>query len=60
MEKTETEAARAARRLREERELDLGREDLFALILSGLVTILPVVLLILRAIFAVVYLFFLR
>ena len=46
--------------LREERELGLGREDLFALILSGLVTILPVVLLILLAIFAVVYLFFLR
>ena len=46
--------------LREERELDLGKEDMFALIFSGLMTILPVVLGILLAIFAVVYLFFLR
>ena len=46
--------------LREERVLGLGKEDMFALILSGLITILPVVLLILAAIFAVVYLFFLR
>ena len=46
--------------LREEQELGLGKEDMFALILSGLITILPVVLLILAAIFAVVYLFFLR
>ena len=46
--------------MRQERELGLEKQDLFALILSGLVTILPVVLLILLAIFAVVYLFFLR
>lgn len=46
--------------LREERELGLEKQDMLVLILSGLVTILPVVLLILAAIFMVVYLFFLR
>ena len=46
--------------LREEQELGLGRQDMFALILSGLITIVPVVLLILLVIFLVVYLVFLR
>ena len=46
--------------LREERELGIEKQDMFALIFSGLITILPVVILILAAIFAVVYLFFLR
>ena len=46
--------------LREEQELGLGREDMFALITSGLLTILPVVLLILLAIFAIVCLLFVR
>ena len=42
--------------LREEQQLGLGKEDMFALIFSGLVTILPVVIGILLAIFLVVYL----
>ena len=46
--------------LREERELGIEKQDLFALIFSGLITILPVVLLILLAIFAIVFLLFLR
>ena len=46
--------------LREEQELGLGKQDMFALILSGLITIVPVVLLILLVIFLVVYLFFVR
>ena len=46
--------------LREEQELGLGKQDMFALIVSGLITIVPVVLLILLAIFLVVYLIFVR
>ena len=46
--------------LREEQELGIEKQDMFALIFSGLITILPVVLLILVAIFAVVYLLFIR
>ena len=46
--------------LREEQELGLQKQDMFALIFSGLITIVPVVLLILLAILAVVYLFFVR
>ena len=45
--------------LREERELGIEKQDMFALIFSGLITILPVVLLILLAIFAVIWLLFL-
>ena len=46
--------------LREEQELGIEKQDMFALIFSGLITILPVVLLILLAIFAVVWLLFMR
>ena len=45
--------------LKEEEALGLGGQDMFALILSGLLTILPVVILILLAIFLVVWLLFL-
>jgi len=45
--------------LEEEEALGLGGQDMFALILSGLLTILPVVLLILLAIFLIVWLIFL-
>ena len=46
--------------LREEQELDIRKQDMFALIFSGLITIVPVVLLILLAIFLVVYILFVR
>ena len=46
--------------LREEQELGLEGQDMFALILSGLMTILPVVLGILLVIFLIVWLLFLR
>jgi len=45
--------------LKEEEALGLGGQDMFALILSGLITILPVVIGILLAIFLVVWLLFL-
>ena len=46
--------------LLEEQEMGLGKQDMFALIVSGLITIVPVVLMILLAIFLVVYVFFVR
>jgi len=45
---------------REEEELGLTPKDMFSLIFSGLITIMPVVIGILALLFLVVYLMFLR